>query len=172
MRVRITDKHAVYKRQRCAVKLRLPPDIPVDGFDRNDIVKFRPCAAVIDSPDVTFVLFAVFVIGALSFVCVGAVEVVLLLVLDVHPATTTVKDSSAITRPAMTTRFFSIISPLQCVLYMLMGVKHAHLHTIPSRRRRTQNVPPYTRTARFCKWRGSNGSGQRHNSVEGLSLTI
>ncbi|HYC19432.1 MAG TPA: hypothetical protein VEF35_02265 [Candidatus Bathyarchaeia archaeon] len=86
-------------------------------------MKFRPGAAVIDSPDVTFVLFAVFVIGALSFVCVGAVEVVLLLVLDVHPATTTVKDNSAITRPAMTARFFSIISPLQRVLYMLMGVK-------------------------------------------------
>jgi hypothetical protein len=40
---------------------------------------------------------------------------------DVHPATTTVKDRSAITRPAMKTRFFSIISLLRCLLYMLMG---------------------------------------------------
>jgi hypothetical protein len=42
-------------------------------------------------------------------------------VLDVHPATTTVKDRSAITKPAMKTRLFSIISLLRCLLYMLMG---------------------------------------------------
>jgi hypothetical protein len=121
-------------------------------------VKFRPGAAVIDSPDVTFVLFAVFVIGALSFVCVGAVEVLLLLVLDVHPATTTVKDSSAITRPAMTARFFSIISPLQCVLYMLMGVKHAAstYDSFPSPTER--NVPPYTRTAIFASGAEATGA--------------
>ena len=65
--------------------------------------------------------FAVFVMGTVSLVCVGAVEELLLLVLDVHPATTTVKDRSAITRPAMKTRFFSIISLLRCLLYMLMG---------------------------------------------------
>jgi len=58
------------------------------------------------------VAFAVFVIGTVSLVCVGAVAELLLLVLDVHPATTSVKDSSAITRPAMKARFFSIISLL------------------------------------------------------------
>jgi hypothetical protein len=121
-------------------------------------VKFRPVAAVIDSPDVTFVLFAVFVIGALSFVCVGAVEVLLLLVLDVHPATTTVKDSSAITRPAMTARFFSIISPLQCVLYMLMGVKHA-ASTYDSFPSPTDGkCAPYTRTAIFASGAEATGA--------------
>jgi hypothetical protein len=69
--------------------------------------------------------FPVFVIDAFSLVCTGALEALLLLVLDVHPATTTVKDSSAITRPVMKTRFFSIISPLQCLLFMLMGVSQA-----------------------------------------------
>jgi len=67
------------------------------------------------------VAFAVFVMGTISLVCVGAVEELLLLVLDVHPATTTVKDRSAITKPAMKTRLFSIISLLRCLLYMLMG---------------------------------------------------
>jgi hypothetical protein len=93
-------------------------------------------------------------------------------VLDVHPATTTVKDSSAITRPAMTARFFSIISPLQCVLYMLMGVKHA-ASTYDSFRSPTDAKFATLHTnGVFCKWRGSNGSGQRNHSVEGLSLTI
>ena len=100
---------------------------PVEGFVRSVIVKFCPCAVVIDCPGVTFVLFVVFVIGTFSLVCVGAV-VVLLLVLDVHPATTTVRDSSAIARPAMKTRFLSIISPLRRVQYMVMGSEAHAIH--------------------------------------------
>lgn len=66
-------------------------------------------------------LLAIFVIGTFSLVCVGAVVVLLLLALDVHPATATMMDSRAITRPAMKLRFLSIISLLRGVLYMVMG---------------------------------------------------
>jgi len=127
----------------------------------------------IDPPRVTFVAFDVLVIGALWLVCIVAVEVVVLLpVFDVHPATMTVKGSSAITRLTMMTRFFSIISPLQCVLYMLTGVKHGISAHDPFSSPWTRNVPTLLVDAGFCKWCGSNGSGQRHNSLEGLSLTI
>jgi hypothetical protein len=141
---------------------------------------------------VAFVTFPVFVIDAFSLVCTGALEVLtfpvfvidafslvctalealLLLVLDVHPATRTVKDSSAITRPVMKTRFFSIISPLQCLLFMLMGVSQAIISIRSLSSPWSQNVPTLHVVAGFGEWRWSKENVQRHNSIEGLSVAV
>jgi hypothetical protein len=88
-------------------------------------------------------------------VCGVAVEALLLLVLDVHPATTTVTDSSAITRPAMMTRFFSIISHLRCVLYRLVGMKHATPVNDPFFSVDAK-CPTLRVEGAFGEWRGSN----------------
>ncbi|MGZ5503014.1 MAG: hypothetical protein ACXWEP_06080, partial [Halobacteriota archaeon] len=67
------------------------------------------CAAVIGSACVTFVAFVVVVIVTFSLVRVDTVEVLLLLTLDVHPATTTVNVSSAVIKQTTKTRPLSII---------------------------------------------------------------
>ncbi|MGB9372302.1 MAG: hypothetical protein WCB79_10285 [Halobacteriota archaeon] len=57
-------------------------------------------------------------------------------------------------------------------IYMLMGVKHGISAHDPFSSPWTQNVPSFRVEGAFGEWRRGNGSGQRHNSVEGLSLTI
>jgi hypothetical protein len=65
---------------------------------------------------VTCVAFVVVGIVAFSLVGVATFEVLLPLMLDVHPAKTTVSASSVVTKQRTETRSFRIVSPLRRLL--------------------------------------------------------